>query len=84
MREEERGHCATPEARRVAILEEERRAAAHQFAQVRNSWEREAVERAARMRAADRWRAEGIAPREPRYSRRREHDEHWEPPVPRF
>ena len=60
------------------------KAAERQLAQARTSWEREAVETAARMRAADRWRAEGIAPKEPRYSRRREHDEHWEPPVPRF
>jgi len=74
----------TPEARRAAILEEERQRAAHQFAQARTSWEREAVETAARMRAMDRWRAEGIAPQEPRPSRRRQHDEHWEPPAPRM
>ena len=82
MREEERGHCATPEARRVAILEEERRAAAHQFAQVRNSWEREAVERAARMRAADRWRAEGLEPKASQPSRSRQLSR--KPPVSRF
>ena len=74
----------TPEARRQAILEEEMKAAARQFAQARTSWEREAVEQAARMRAMDRWRAEGIAPQEPRPSRRRQHDEHWEPPAPRL
>jgi hypothetical protein len=82
--EADRRRLATPEERRKAILEEERQRAAHQLAQARSSEEREAVEAAARMRAADRWRAEGIMPQEPRYSRRREHDEHWEPPTPRM
>jgi len=83
-RKDEAERRRTPEGRRAAILEEEMRAASQQMAQARTSWEREAVETAARMRAVDRWRAEGIAPKEPRYSRRREHDEHWEPPQPRF
>ena len=74
----------TPEARRQAILDEEMRKAGAQFAQARTSWEREAVEQAARMRAADRWRAEGIAPQEPRPSRRRKQDEEWQPPAPRL
>ena len=81
---EEQRRRATPEGRRQAILEEEMRSAEAQLAQARTSWEREAVEAAARMRAGDRWRAEGIAPKEPRYTRRREHDEHWEPPAPKF
>ena len=75
---------STAEARRAVILQEEMKAAAQQLAQARTSWEREAVETAARMRAADRWRAEGIAPQEPRYSRRRQIEEDWEPPVPRM
>jgi len=83
-RAEELRRRATPEERRAAILDEEMRAAAAQLAQARYSWEREAVEAAARMRAVDRWRAEGIAPQEPRYTKRRDHDEHWEPPAPRF
>ena len=84
LEEEEARRRATPEGRRTAILEEERQRAAHQLAQARTSWEREAVETAARLRAQDRWRAEGIMPKEPRPSRRRQHDEHWEPPQPRF
>jgi len=83
-REPERQRQQTPEERRKTIFDEEMRAAEAQFAQARSSEEREAVEAAARMRAADRWRAEGIAPQEPRPSRRRDHDEHWEPPVPRL
>ena len=74
----------TPEARRQAILAEEMQAAAAQLAQARTSWEREAVETAARMRAHDRWRAEGIMPQEPRPSRRRQIEEDWEPPAPRM
>ena len=74
----------TPEARRQAILDEELRAAAEQMAQARTSWEKEAVEAAARMRAMDRWRVEGIMPQEPRPSRNRRRDEEWEPPVPRM
>ena len=80
--EEERRR--TPEERRKAILDEELRAARAQLAQARTSWERDAVEAAARMRAGDRWRAEGIAPIEKRPGRRREHDADWEPPTPRF
>jgi flagellar biosynthesis GTPase FlhF len=73
---------STPEARRAMILQEEIRRAQAQLAQARTSWEREAVERAAKMRAVDRWRAEGIMPKEPRPGRRRQHDERWEPPAP--
>ena len=73
---------STPEARRAMILQEEIRRAQGQLAQARTSWEREAVERAAKMRAVDRWRAEGIMPKEPRPGRRRQHDERWEPPAP--
>ena len=83
-RTEEPRRRAAPEERRAAILEEERQRAAHQLAQARTSWEREAVEAAARMRAADRWRAEGIMPQEPRPSRRRQIEEDWEPPAPRM
>jgi len=79
--EEER---SSAEARRAAILEEEMRKGAAQLAQARTSWEREAVETAARMRAHDRWRAEGIMPKEPRPGRNRRRDEEWEPPQPRF
>jgi hypothetical protein len=74
----------TPEERRRVILEEEMKAAGEQFAQARTFEERGAVEAAARMRAYDRWRAEGIAPQEPRYTKRRDHDERWEPPAPRL
>jgi hypothetical protein len=83
-RQEEERRRHTPEARRAAILEEEMRRSEAQLAQARTSWEREAVETAARMRAMDRWRAEGIAPQEPRPSRRRQQDAEWEPPTPRM
>jgi hypothetical protein len=81
MQEEERSPT-TPEARRQAILEEERRAGAAQLAQARSSWEREAVETAARMRAADRWRAEGLEPKASQPSRSRQLNR--KPPVSRF